>query len=315
MQNNIWHALTIDNVLNTVEATLGQKLTNLFLQRNSYINRVFELELQATKERLIVKFYRPQRWTRAMILTELDLLQRLAAAEIAVIPPLSLHGQVLFDYAGLYFVIFPKKGGQALDELNKEQWLQIGRLLGRVHSVSKQIKQPQRILWRPLLATTAHLQVLKETAVLPPDYAASFFATANQLIKKYDPLFTQNELILLHGDCHLGNLIFRPGEGLFILDFDDMCLGPVAQDLWLLLPDLPENCANEIDWFLTGYETFLAFPQAELALIPALRAMRLIHFASWCAVQKSDPGFTNHFPEWGSPKYWNETLRSLQSLL
>ncbi|MBT5988474.1 hypothetical protein HOG75_02030, partial [bacterium] len=71
----------------------------------------------------------------------------------------------------------------------------------------------------------------------------------------------------------------------------------------------------EIAWFIEGYETFCDFPRQSLKLIPALRVMRIIHFASWCAIQSFEPGFKHHFSEWGTVKYWNETLKMIQGLV
>jgi len=140
------------------------------------------------------------------------------------------------------------------------------------------------------------------------------FNIANQFIQKYDSHFPKDQNILLHGDCHKGNFIYRPNENIFIVDFDDISIGPVVQDLWMLLPDEPQHCKNEIRHFLEGYETFRSFPIQSLKLIPALRAMRLIHFASWCAIQAKEPEFKNNFPEWGTPRYWNDIIKDLQKI-
>jgi len=125
----------------------------------------------------------------------------------------------------------------------------------------------------------------------------------------------EQKFILLHGDCHKGNFIVRPGEGLFIVDFDDMCFGPAIQDLWMLLPDVVENCQNELSWFLDGYETFRAFDPDSLNLIPYLRAMRIIHYAAWLAVQSGEPDFNHNFPEAGTSRYWNLLIKDLQEIV
>ena len=90
---------------------------------------------------------------------------------------------------------------------------------------------------------------------------------------------------VITGDCHRGNLIYRPGDALYVLDFDDMVVGPPVQDLWMLLPGLPEESAVELDFFLEGYETFRRFDYKSLRLIEPLRAMRFIHYCAWCAHQ------------------------------
>lgn len=309
-----WQPLDYNIILHTVEETLQEKLSNLLLPRNSYINRVYELEKHDSRERFIVKFYRPGRWTTAMILEEHQFLKELEAKEIPVIPPLSFNGKTLFTLDSIPYSVFPKKGGRALDEFNKESWEELGRLLARIHLVGATHKTSSRITWKPSVATRHHLEALLKTGYLLPDFKESFKQIAEMFIKKADPYFADQEFILLHGDCHKGNLIHRPGEGIFMVDFDDICFGPAVQDLWLLLPDIVENCENELNWFFKGYEVFRPFDFRSLTLIPLLRGMRIIHFASWLAVQSKEPDFSTHFPEAGTAKYWNELIKELQEI-
>ena len=220
----------------------------------------------------------------------------------------------MHENAGVFFAVFPKKGGQALNEFDKEQWPQIGRLLARVHNIGQTLQAPNRIKWIPTEATARHLLALQNAKVIPENYQTAWERVSKQFCEKSTPLFHDAEQLLLHGDCHRGNFIFRPGEGLFLVDFDDMAIGPGIQDLWMLLPDTPEHCKPELRWFITGYETFREFPYEQLNLIPALRGMRLIHFAAWCASQVGELHFQQYFPEWGTTRYWNELIKDLQEL-
>lgn len=312
--SSAWRQLDHDKVLNAVESTLQTKLSNLLLPRNSYINRVYELEKYDSRERFIVKFYRPGRWTPDMIAEEHRFLRELAEKEVPVIPPLSFQGQTLFTIESIPYAIFPKKGGRALDEFDKNSWEELGRLLARIHLIGALHKTSLRITWRPSVATQHHLEVLLGTDYLLPDFQKSFRHIVELFIERADHRFNHQEFILLHGDCHKGNLIHRPGEGVFIVDFDDLCLGPPVQDLWLLLPDTPDKCQNELSWFFKGYELFLPFDQRSLKLVPLLRGMRIIHFASWLAVQSREADFSTHFPEAGSARYWNELIKELQEI-
>jgi Ser/Thr protein kinase RdoA (MazF antagonist) len=310
----VWDELTHDHVFSAVEAATGVRLSNVLRRRNSYINRVFELEEHASRDRLIAKFYRPGRWTEEMVREEHSFLAELAEKEITVIPPLSFNGRTLFSVNSIFFALFPKKGGRPLDEFDKSGWETIGRLLARVHNVGELRKNSTRITWRPSVATRRHLEVLDQSEYILPDFRATFNRAAEAFIAQADPLFHQEDFILLHGDMHKGNLIHRPGEGIFMVDFDDMCSGPPVQDLWMLLPGGVEHSENELAWFLKGYETFRSFDRSTLELIPALRGMRLIHFAAWLAVQSKEPDFKTHFPEAGNTRYWNELTKELYDL-
>lgn len=312
---NVWQGLDHDNMFKAVETALDTKLSGLVIQRNSYINRVYELERADNGERFIAKFYRPGRWTKEQILEEHSFLKELSEAEVPVITPMTLNNKTLFGFEQMNFTLFPKKGGRSIDEFDKESWLNIGRHLSRIHSVGALHKTSTRITWRPSVATKHHLEVLLASNIFPEDFRKSLTNASELFIKKAEPLFNSTPMILLHGDCHKGNLISRPNEGIFLIDFDDMSMGPAIQDLWMLLPgDIEEN-RMEFDWFLEGYETFRQFDFNSLKLVPALRGMRLIHFASWLAVQSHDPHFDKHFPEVRTPRYWNGLIKELQSII
>jgi Ser/Thr protein kinase RdoA (MazF antagonist) len=318
----IWKNLTPENIFRTVEQTLGTKLSNICLKRNSYINRVFELEKHDSRlpagrqgERLIVKFYRPGRWARPIILEEHRFLKELSEAEISVIPPLAINNETLFSLAEISYALFPKKGGRAVDEFDKEGWKTLGRTIARIHQMGEHHKDSTRMYWRPAVATGQHLELILKSDFILPDFKASLTKTAELFIQQADPLFSEDKFILLHGDCHKGNIIFRPNEGYFVVDFDDMCFGPPVQDLWLLLPDTLVKSANELNWFVAGYETFKPFDYGSLKLVPALRGMRIIHYAAWLAVQSAEPDFLNNFPQSGTPKYWNTLIKDLQQIV
>src|SRR2546430_17234020 len=79
-------ALTPDRVLDAVEVG-GLRCTGRCLPLRAFENRVYEVELE-DERRLVVKFYRPGRWSRETILDEHAFLADLAAAEVpAVAPP------------------------------------------------------------------------------------------------------------------------------------------------------------------------------------------------------------------------------------
>jgi len=300
-----WQGLTHDKILGAVEKTMGKKFSNLLLTRNSYINRVFELEEHDSMERFIVKFYRPNRWTAEMIQEEHQFLQELHEKEVPVIVPLEINQQTLFKFDNMFYALFQKKSGRALDEFTQESWEEIGRLIARIHLVGATHQKSKRTTWKPSVATKHHLEVLQESKFLLEDFKPAFKKTVAAFIAKADPLFNESEFLLLHGDCHKGNLIHRPGEGIYIVDFDDICFGPAIQDIWLLLPDTPDNCKNELSYFFKGYEVFRQFDYQSLDLGPYLRGIRIIHFAAWLEVQSSEPGFATHFPDAGTAKYWN----------
>jgi Ser/Thr protein kinase RdoA (MazF antagonist) len=308
--------LTPDLVVDLVEKATNETLTGLCRPLNSYINRVFELQ-NSDGVGIIAKFYRPGRWSKDALQDEHDFLRELDDHEIPVVPPIrSSSGDTLIKHNGVYFTLFPKKLGRALDEPDIEQWEMLGRLLARVHNVGA-IHPPRDRVWMvPEESTKANVDLLLSMDVIAREHRREYESVAREIIKAITPMFRDTELIRIHGDCHRGNIVNRLGESLFLIDFDDMVVGPPVQDFWMLLPDAPAKSRAEIEMFLDGYSTFREFDRTSLRLIEPLRAMRYIHFTAWCAVQNADTiGASRLVQGWGTPSYWREAVRDLREQL
>jgi Ser/Thr protein kinase RdoA (MazF antagonist) len=300
-----------DRVLNLVEKVLGIRCNNLFRTLNSYINRVFEIET-VDKVRMVVKFYRPGRWSKEALLDEHKFLLDLVGQEIPVIAPLVFpNGETIAESGNLFFSVFPKVGGRSVDEFNDDQWLQLGRLLGRVHRVGETAKAEHRITMVPHRSTQEQLAYLLQSPCVPDEMKPPLEEAALAIIADIQPLFSEMESIRIHGDCHFSNVIQRPGESFYLIDFDDMAMGPPVQDIWMLLPGEVDESFVELDLFLEGYETFRPFDRRSLRLIEPLRAMRFIHYMAWCAHQVEGDGLTRAIDGFGSGEYWRSEIADL----
>src|SRR5262245_4282433 len=127
-------SLTPDALLSCVEAALGARATGRTFTLNSMENRVYEIELE-DERRVVAKFYRPGRWNREQILEEHRFLSQLVEAEIPAVPPLVLVNGATLDATpdGIGFAVFDKVRGRSLQELNRQELEQAGRLLARIH--------------------------------------------------------------------------------------------------------------------------------------------------------------------------------------
>lgn len=305
-----------ETVLNCVEKALQTPCSNLCRQLNSYINRVFEIET-ADGRGLVVKFYRPGRWSRAALQDEHDFLLELHEQEIPVIAPLILQsGGTLGEHGSCFFSVFPRCGGRSYDEFDEEQWLEVGRLLGRCHAIGAVHPSRDRITMAPESSTKEQVDfILNSGLISQPVVAARFESLAQELLHEIGPLFSELHLSRIHGDCHFSNIIYRPGESFFLIDFDDMVMGPPVQDLWMLLPGTPRESLLEIDLFLEGYETFHHFDKRTLRLIEPLRAMRFIHYIAWLGHQYLADGAAPILPDFASADYWQMETNDLEDQL
>lgn len=315
LEQTAFYSVTPGFVIATVEKSLDVQCSNLCRPLNSYINRVYELATVDGRG-LIVKFYRPGRWSRAALQDEHDFLLELLDEEIPVVAPLILlDGSTLGSVGGIYFAVFPKKGGRSYDEYSDDQWLELGRLLGRTHMVGARRQPRDRITLAPDKSTRGHLNEIFQKGGVPSEVAQQFAEVTESIIQETAPFFEGLETIRIHGDCHFSNLIYRPGESFFIIDFDDMVVGPPVQDLWMLLPGYQEDSVPEIDLFLEGYETFRAFDRRTLGLIEPLRAMRYLHYMAWCVHQSAEGGLSRVVPDFGTPAYWQREVNDLAEQL
>ncbi len=304
--------LTPDLVIHLTEEALGSRCTNLCRPLNSYINRVYEVQ-PADGDPVIAKFYRPGRWSPEALADEQTYLFDLKDAEVPVIPPIGSDPEdALHEYQGMYFALFPKKGGRICDEPSSDEWKELGRLIGRAHLVGRIRAAPQRIVMHPEHSTEAQVAEIVDSEHMAHEWAGPYEESALATIEQIAPLFDDIEPLRIHGDLHHQNIIHRPGESFYLIDFDDMAMGPAVQDVWMLLPGRVRDARRELDLFLDGYETFREFEHAQLRLIEPLRAMRFIHYTAWCVRQAHDGGFARLDSDWGSTAYWRREVDELE---
>jgi Ser/Thr protein kinase RdoA (MazF antagonist) len=319
-ETQFFFELTPEKILESVEKA-GYRTTGRCLTLNSMENRVYEVELEldeAPKNKSdkfkVVKFYRPNRWTKDQILEEHSFLLELKDNEIPVVAPEKfLDGSTLLQLKDMqmYFTVFPKQGGRSPDELSLNDFEWVGRLLGRLHAVGASKPNKSRLTLDVETYGVQNLKILQFNKSIAATVEPKFIEVCENLFKKTRPLFEGVSLQRIHGDCHLGNLIFG-AEGYTFVDFDDMVKGPCVQDAWLLFPDRIENCPQQWNSFLEGYESFHTFNKAELRLVEALRALRMLHFSVWISKRWQDPAFQRAFPNFGTERYWEELCLNLQ---
>lgn len=300
--------LTPEKVLGAVEAQ-GRRCTGRFLTLNSYENRVFQLELDDGSF-VVAKFYRPGRWDDDAILDEHDFLLDLEDGDVPVAAPIELDdGDTLGEVETIRYALFPRIGGRTPEEMDDAQLRQVGRMLARLHSIGRLETAASRPTWHPEPVFDAAMDALKGR--LPASVRGGYEATVAALRARCAPLWRDVELQRVHGDCHLGNLLWSP-SGLVFLDFDDLVTGPPVQDLWMLIGGRDAWAARRLDVLLAGYDEMGWFDRSTLRLMEPLRAMRMVHFAAWIAKRWDDPAFPLAFPAFGTERWWQDELRALR---
>ena len=313
---DLFLSLTPHKVIEAVEAS-GVLCNRVCYPLNSFENRVYEVERE-DRSRVIAKFYRPGRWSRAQILEEHRFLADLVEAEVPVCPTHPFpDGETLRQIDHISYCLFRRIGGRAPDELDDELAARLGRLVARIHNVGA-AGDADRSAHRQRLTADAYVREdlawLEAHGTIPARLEKRYRDAADEIAEIADERLDGVETHRIHGDLHLGNLLLR--DGVFhALDFDDMMVGPAVQDVWLLLPGRDPDTRRLREIFLEAYEELRRFDRATLRLVEPLRGLRLIHYAAWLAKRWRDPIFPRTFVHFGTEAYWEEQARDLEELL
>ncbi len=294
----------------------GYQPTGVFYPLNSYENRVYEIGIEGG-EPLIAKFYRPGRWTLESIAEEHRFLQTLLEEEIPVVASLPLKKSTeLSPYVSqiedIYYALFPKFRGRQESELSPEALAQLGRTLARLHNVGEHFSAPSRMALNPETFGRQSQEVILQLGFLPHDLRPNLESILTQVIQLCETAFQPGyKNILLHGDCHPGNILWN-AEGPHLLDFDDMIMAPTVQDLWMLFFGTAEEQGQQKDTFFEAYEMFRPFQETHFQLAEALRSLRMIRHSAWVGQRFSENIFQRAFPYFSERRYWEEFLLSMK---
>ena len=339
-------ALDPARILDAIEAA-GIRADGRLLALNSYENRVYLFECEDGRSR-VVKFYRPGRWTDAQIEEEHRFSAELAAAEIPVAAPLADDdGRTLRHHDDLRLAIFERMRGRTPELDNRREGPamreRIGQFLGRIHRVGRSAPFRQRpTLFDPRDGAGAIASVLA-CGLLPAELETAWTTVAEACLKaclRHWQAAGDIERLRLHGDCHVGNLLWT-SDGPGFVDLDDCRTGPAIQDLWMLADASGDAASGDagsgdaatadddemapfsprgrgrsaLDELIDGYEQFAPFDRRELALIEPLRTWRMLTYCGWLAQRWIDPAFPMAFPWFESNRYWQDQILYLREQL
>ena len=91
-----------------------------------------------------------------------------------------------------------------------------------------------------------------------------------------------------------------------VFDLDDSRMGPVIQDIWMMLSGDRSEQLSQLDALLKGYEEFGEIDESQFAWVEPLRVMRMIHYMGWLARRWEDAAFPRNFSWFTSDKYWEQ---------
>lgn len=308
-------ALSPDLLIDAVESQ-GFVSDGRFLALNSYENRVYQIGIEEQTP-MIVKFYRPERWTDDQIREEHEYCFQLKDQELPVVCPwLNAEGQSLSTYADFRFALYERRGGHAPELDNLDNLFILGRLLGRFHGIGAM----QPFSYRPTLDIEnfgwQSYRLISEQ-FMPAELSPAYDSLALDVLKAVDEILVDYgpiNNIRVHGDCHSGNILWRDDNPHFV-DFDDARMAPAIQDLWMLLSGDRQEQTAQMAELIEGYSEFYDFDYRELRLIEVFRTLRIMHHSAWIARRWTDPAFPRAFSWFNSPRYWSDHILMLREQL
>lgn len=316
-----FYSLTPD-VIDQVLRTHGLRPLGRVLALNSLENRVYDVEVAPiavpegpfATDAVVVKFYRPGRWSEATLLEEHRFLNEMAQYELPVVYPLERDGKTLFQHAetGLLYTVFPKVRGRLKDELTVEEAQQIGRLIGRLHNIGNLAAFSARPKLSAQTWLSGNVSSVLELDFVDSDMKTNYATLVTHLEGLVAPLLDSLPVQRIHGDFHRGNILWTK-DGPWITDLDDCVMGPRQQDLWLLFSGRDEWSLSMRQEFLNGYQEMSREPiGVSPLLVEALRTLRLVHFNGWIAKRWADPVFQHMFHTFPTRNYWEQQVLDLK---
>lgn len=328
-------SLTPQQVLDALDA-VGLRGDGRILQLNSYENRVFQVFLEDGRA-VVAKFYRPGRWSDEQIVEEHRFALELAAEEVPVVPPLRLTADpqarlalqqlqpggdatlatVRVGDATHRFAVAERCAGREPELDHPGTLRRIGRFIGRLHAVGRRSAFRHRLTLDPPPDGRRARDRLLDGGFVTDAELPAWQAACDAALHALDTAFARVGplgRLRLHGDCHIGNVLWRD-EGPHVVDLDDACMGPAVQDLWMLVSGDAETMTQQLHELLAGYREFADFDERELALIEPLRTLRMLRHSAWLAERWTDPAFPAAFPFFGSAAWWSQQTAQLREQL
>jgi len=315
MHSHPYDALTPDAIIRAVESA-GFRSDARLLALNSYENRVYQVGIEDATP-VIAKFYRPGRWRREQIEEEHSFSRELADADISVIAPMANDdGATLHEFEGFLFALFPRRGGYPPELDNLDNLLVLGRTIGRIHRVGAASTFRHRPAMHPQHMLVENRDFLLEHFI-PADLREAYATLTQDLIDRILPLWRgvgSADLIRTHGDCHVGNILWRDNCAHFV-DLDDCRMAPALQDLWMMLSGERHERQLQLAEIVAGYDEFGDFDPRQLRWLETLRTLRIVGYAAWLGRRWHDPAFPHSFPWFNTERYWGAHVLELREQL
>ena len=256
----------------------------------------------------------PGRWEDAAILEEHAFLAELAAAEIPVVPAAGIRRW--HDTGAPRRLPTPSfPGGRPRrnsgDPATRE-WM------GRFSVASMPSVASHPFAARPVLDIASFGEEPRDWLIrhqaVPPDLLAARQGTIDMAldgVRHAGRVPANRSTLRLHGDCHLGNVLWTD-DGPHFVDFDDSRMGPAVRIYGCCSRASGWRCRCNCRTSSPATRTSATSTGANCISSRHCARSRLIHYAAWIARRWDDPAFPAAFPWFGTAHYWQARILELK---
>ncbi|CBW26021.1 conserved hypothetical protein [Halobacteriovorax marinus SJ] len=282
-------------------------------------NRVFGFD------EIVVKFYRPGRWSKEAIEEEFVFLKDLQDHGVSFVRPIGEVG----TWKGLNYIVYERVARPYVDDrsiLDEESVKRMVHTVAQIHKVGAKREASHRPFFNPKDMGEGCFEVIQRAGFLPTSQFKRYEDVISELVRKVAS-FGDIPIQRIHGDTYSGNVLWKGSHPIF-MDLDDFQVGPVAIDVKLLsFPwrldslseqmDRRERRAIQNEMVLKFYREVNDFPKEWEKLFPLLSVYRDIQFDAWFSARWNEPGFAKNYEDDDitQESWWLENLEGLEDLL
>ncbi|WP_372367676.1 phosphotransferase [Candidatus Uabimicrobium sp. HlEnr_7] len=312
---NTFLSLTPADCSEILDNVAGSSL-NEGVQFESPENRVFGFG------DVVVKFYRPGRWSIHALRDELQFLEDLRDANVPFVRPIGDIG-TWRDIHYLVFEAVPKPYNVDPEILDEDAVRTMVHLVAQIHDVGAKRPAMARPQFEAYNMCYGCFEVICRAGFIPKSLHKRYTHAIEQIVSQIEN-FGHIPIQRIHGDSYSGNALWR-ADGPIFLDLDDFQMGPVAMDIPLLsfpwrLNSLPKSMDRrerrniQHQLVLDLYREVRPFPKKFEALIPLIRGCRNIVFDAWFSTRWNEPGFRKHYEDDNitNPDWWQDSIEELE---
>ena len=274
---------------------------------------------------VVIKFYRPGRWSKSAIEEELLFFKDLEKASIPFVRALSDIG----EWKGVFYIIFKKVESPFImdrEVLDEKAVRKMVHIVAKMHEVGRQRKASKRAYFNPRHMAEGCFEVIKRQNYIPKNLEKRYREAFEGLISDISSL-GDIPIQRIHGDTYSGNILWKSGDPIF-MDLDDFQMGPIAIDIRLLsfpwrLDSLPETMdrrerrKKQHEMVVDMYSEVSLFSEKQEKLVPLLGAYRGIQFDAWFSAHWKEPGFAKNYEDDDITKeeYWIDAIEAIEKRL